>query len=189
MLTRPGAEPGSSWMKRLSDRIPAAAGSEDPEAIRRMRRFQKWNLGFWLFFVVLMVFFSGRVGQWWLGPSPTPYESETRIAGLPLYAQGDHPRGIIAVGGVPVGVIAVGGVAVGVVALGGVAAGGVALSGVSLGILALGGLAVGWWALGGVAIGYHALGGLAVGGYAYAGNGVAYGYHEASGRQKEKLFG
>jgi hypothetical protein len=26
-------------------------------------------------------------------------------------------------------------------------------------------------------------------GPAYAGNGVAYGYHEASGRQKEKLFG
>src|SRR6266566_3564468 len=34
-----------------------------------------------------------------------------------------------------------------------------------------------------------AVGGLAVGGYAYAGNGVAYGYHEACGRQKEKLIG
>ena len=31
--------------------------------------------------------------------------------------------------------------------------------------------------------------GLAAGGYAYGGNGVAYGYHEASGRQKERLFG
>src|SRR6267143_935452 len=30
---------------------------------------------------------------------------------------------------------------------------------------------------------------LAIGGYAYAGNGIAFGYHEAGGRQKEKLFG
>jgi len=43
--------------------------------------------------------------------------------------------------------------------------------------------------VGGGAIGYRAFGGLAAGGYAYAGNGVAYGYHEASGRQKERLFG
>jgi hypothetical protein len=35
----------------------------------------------------------------------------------------------------------------------------------------------------------RAFGGLAIGGYAYAGGGVAYGDHEAIGRQKEKLFG
>src|SRR6266852_4711593 len=40
-----------------------------------------------------------------------------------------------------------------------------------------------------IAIGYRAFGGLAIGGYGYAGNGVAFGYHEAGGRQKEKLLG
>ena len=39
------------------------------------------------------------------------------------------------------------------------------------------------------AIGYRAFGGLACGAYAYAGNGVAYGFYEASGRQRERLFG
>src|SRR6266851_1164368 len=43
--------------------------------------------------------------------------------------------------------------------------------------------------IGGGAVGYRAFGGRAVCGYAYAGNGVAYGYHEACGRQKEKLIG
>ena len=87
------------------------------------------------------------------------------------------------------GVIAIGGIAVGVVAIGGLAIGGIAVGGLSLAILALGGGAFGWWALGGAALGRYALGGFAFGDYAYAGSGVAYGYHEASGRQKEKLFG
>jgi hypothetical protein len=61
------------------------------------------------------------------------------------------------------GIVAVGGVAIGLVAGGGVAIGGIALSGL-------------------------ALGGLALGGYAYAGGGVALGYHEASGAQRERLL-
>ena len=49
-------------------------------------------------------------------------------------------------------------------------------------------VAVGCLALGGGAFGYFSLGGLAVGGYAYAGGGVALGYHEASGGQRERLL-
>ena len=55
--------------------------------------------------------------------------------------------------------------------------------------MALGALALGWRAIGGLAIGEAALGSLAIGKYAYAGNGVAYGSLEASGRQKEHLIG
>ena len=60
----------------------------------------------------------------------------------------------------------------------------IAIGGRPRGVIAIGGIAYGAVAIGGVAVG-----GLAIGGYAYAGNGVAFGYHEAGGRQKEKLFG
>jgi hypothetical protein len=40
-----------------------------------------------------------------------------------------------------------------------------------------------------LALGHSALGGCAIAKYAYAGNGVAYGTVEASGRQKEHLIG
>jgi hypothetical protein len=43
--------------------------------------------------------------------------------------------------------------------------------------------------VGGLAIGNAALGALAIGRYAYAGTGVAFGYDEACGKQKESLFG
>jgi hypothetical protein len=43
--------------------------------------------------------------------------------------------------------------------------------------------------MGGLAIGDAALGGLAIGRCAYAGNGIALGRDEASGSQKESLFG
>jgi hypothetical protein len=59
----------------------------------------------------------------------------------------------------------------------------------SAGILALAGVALGWHAVGGLAIGNAALGALAIGRYAYAGDGVAFGYDEANGKQKESLFG
>jgi hypothetical protein len=117
------------------------------------------------------------------------YSSPTQIVGLPLLSYGASAKGIIAIGGRATGVIAIGGLAIGVVALGGLAIGGFALGGVSLAFLALGGFAIGWRAIGGLAIGEAALGGLAIGKYAYAGNGVAYGSIEASGRQKEQLIG
>jgi len=185
MLRRPDASEGSAWMARLDAMIPAP-GPVDPERQRRYRRFM---IVFWIVWMGLMVAGQGlNRGISTFGPMQ-PYESATRIAGLPLFAYGEHPRGIVAVGGRPVGLIAVGGIAIGGIALGGIAVGGFALSGVSLGIFAVGGLAAGWWALGGGAIGHYAFGGLAVGGHAYAGGGVAYGHYTASGRQKEKLIG
>lgn len=185
MLTRPGSTPGSGWMRNVSERL--ASGPADPRDFRAMpRRYWFWYIVFMSAVFIVLPLVRGRVTP---PPDLPRYESTTRIAGVPLFASGRAPVGIIAVGGLPRGVIAIGGVAVGVIAIGGLAVGGLALGGLSLGFAAAAGLAIGWWAAGGGAIGYHAFGGLAVGGYAYAGNGVAYGYHEASGRQKEKLFG
>ena len=182
MLTRPGSVPGSGWMRDVSERL--ASGPADLRSLPRR---------FWVLYLVFMI--SALVILPMVGRRAMPsydmrfYESSTRIAGVPLYASGPAPVAIIAIGGRPRGVIALGGVAFGVIALGGVAVGGLAIGGVSLGIFALAGLAIGWRALGGGALGYRAFGGLAVGGYACAGNGIAFGYHEACGRQKEKLFG
>jgi hypothetical protein len=185
MLRRPDAGAGCGWMQRWDESIPAP-GPVDPVKQQRYRRFM---IGFWIVWAAFMVMGHGLThGISTFGPLP-PYESSTHIAGLPLFAYGQHARGIVAVGGFSVGLIAVGGVAIGGIAFGGVAIGGIALSGVSLGILAIAGLAAGWWAVGGGAFGYYAFGGLAFGGHAYAGGGVAYGYYTASGRQKEKLLG
>lgn len=183
MLTRPGSDPGCAWMQRLDERFRGA----DPQHPGKPNRF------FWIWFVVVMVMMAGlNLSRRWTtdaAGNPKEYVSEASVTGLPLLASGQHPRGIIALGSFPVGVIAIGGVPIGVVAIGGVALGAIAIGGLSAGILALAGLAAGWWALGGGAVGYHAFGGLAVGGYAYSGGGVAFGYHEASGGQKEKLLG
>ncbi len=191
MLRRPDAGPGCSWMKRWDERIGTLRGASSQGGAPPP--FMKW---FWLLyaFFMLIVFVGSYIlrGPTYLFPkhSPlVPYESPIRVAGLPLIAYGDTPRGVIAVGGRPTGVLAVGGLAVGVIAIGGLAFGGIALGGLSIGILALGGGALGWWAVGGGAVGKYAFGGLAVGDYAYSGNGVALGRHEASGRQKERLFG
>jgi hypothetical protein len=175
MLTRPGSKPGPAWMRRFNER----------SAETNERR----SLPFWLFFVIYMAFilivvhlatavvFSGE----------RSYSSPTLIAGMPVLSYGTTAKGIIAVGGRATGIVAIGGLAIGVVAIGGLAIGAVGLGGVSLALVALAGLAMGWRAIGGVAIGDAALGGLAIGKYAYAGNGVAYGSLEASGRQKEQL--
>jgi hypothetical protein len=182
MLTRPGSVPGSGWMRDVSDRL--ASGPADTRAVPR---------SFWVLYIFLMALFIVILPMVVRRAMPSyefrSYESSSRIAGVPLFASGPAPVAIIAVGGRPRGVIALGGIALGVIAVGGVAAGGLAIGGVSLGVFALAGLAIGWRAAGGGAIGYRVFGGLAIGGYAYAGNGVAFGYHEACGRQKEKLFG
>src|SRR5882672_2362725 len=162
MLTRPGSAPGSGWMRDVSERL--ACGPADTRPVPRR---------FWLLWIAYMaiVFVTLQVVQRRAMPSYDirSYESSTHIAGVPLYASGPAPIAIVAIGGHPRGVIALGGIAFGVIAVGGVA--------------------IGWRALGGGAIGYRAFGGLAIGGYTYAGNGIAFGYHEAGGRQKEKLFG
>ena len=171
MLTRPGSRPGPRWMRKLNDSASA------PTAARHLA---------WL--IPLVMFLSVGLSRTLLRFPNQPYESPNQLAGLPLVAAGATPHAIIAIGGRPVGVIAIGGIAMGVVALGGIAIGGIAISGLSLGIIALGGGAVGWLAMGGGALGRYAFGGLAVGSYAYAGGGIALGHHEASGRQKERLF-
>lgn len=186
MLTRPGAGPGCGWMKRIVARIPKA--SQEREVPRRW-----WKL-FWLFYAILMVAwflvaFPLMRASYPAAGSVKSYESSARIAGLPLVKVGPAPHAIIAIGGRPVGVVAIGGLAVGVVAVGGVGVGLIGFGGLSAGIFALGGAAIGWWAMGGAAAGFNALAGFAVGGYAYAGHGVALGYYEASGNQKERLFG
>ena len=183
MLTRSNAGPGCSWMKRILSAVPEPGNK--PEA---PNPFFRWAWGFYAFFILLFV----PMTRPWVSVNlngTREYQSSIRIAGMPMIALGAHPNAVIAIGGRPTGVIAIGGIAVGVVAIGGLAFGGIALGGLSAAIFALGGGAVGWWAMGGGAAGRYALGGLALGDYAYAGNGVAYGYHEASGRQKEKLLG
>jgi len=184
VIARPGSPPGPRWLRRLSDRLAGQPEAVDPRLLARRRR---WVVGFWVLWALGMVLMNWTTTSVPRAPI-RPYESAVRVAGLPLVAYGEHARGIVAVGGVAVGVIAIGGVAVGALAVGGVAAGGLAVGGVAVGVFAAAGLALGWWALGGGAVGYYAFGGLAVGGYAYAGGGVAVGYHEASGRQKERLF-
>jgi hypothetical protein len=184
MLTRPGSTPGSGWMRDVSERL--ASGPADPSGFRSLPR------GYWFTYIALMIMvivvvpmMSRRIAS----PEVRLRESSAHIAGLPLFASGRSPIGVVAVGARPLGLIAIGGVATGLIAIGGIAVGAFAFGGVSCALGAVGGLAVGWWAVGGGAIGYRVFGGLAAGGYAYAGNGVAYGYHEACGRQKERLFG
>lgn len=185
MLTRSDAGPGCSWMKRLEESLPKPNVPDE--------RPRPWARRFWSpYLFVLLALMLVQLTRPWVPltlNSTRGYQSEMRIAGIPLIALGAHPNGVIAIGGRPTGVIAIGGIAVGVVAIGGLAFGGITLGGLSAAIFALGGGALGWWAFGGGAVGRYALGGFAIGDYAYAGNGVAYGYHEASGRQKEKLFG
>jgi hypothetical protein len=185
MLTRPGSTPGSGWMRSVSERLTSApADTQSPP-----RRFWAAYFAFMVLVLVILPMVQRRAMQSYDLRDTHSYESSARWAGLPLVAVGPAPVAVIAVGGRPRGIVAIGGIALGVIAVGGLAAGGFAFGGVSLGLIALGGLAVGWRAIGGGAIGYRAFGGLALGGYAYSGNGVAFGYHEASGRQKEKLFG
>jgi len=182
MLTHPDAGPGCLWMKRILKVVPEP--SAKPEA---PNPFFRWIWGFYLFFLLFFV----PMTRPWVSVNLNGIrecQSSMRIAGMPVIAMGVHPSGVIAIGGRPTGVMAIGGIAVGVVAIGGLAFGGIALGGLSLAIFALGGGALGWWAMGGGAVGRYALGGFAFGDYAYAGNGVAFGYHEASGRQKEKLL-
>ena len=177
MLTRPGSKPGPAWMRHFSEHSADMNGS---------RRMMPFSLFFLLFMAAILV--VTHLATAIVFSSEHSYSSSIQIAGLPLISYGNAAKGIIAIGGHATGVIAVGGFAIGVVAIGGLALGGVALGGLSFAFFALGGLAIGWRAIGGLAAGEAALGGLAIGKYAYAGNGVAFGSVEASGRQKEQLF-
>ena len=178
MLIRPGCAPGPAWMRNISESLA------DPDRAGRVM------LPYWAFFLVYMLgilvltHFITAVAL----SRDHVYESAARVAGVPLFTYGPVVHGVIAIGGRATGVIALGGLAVGFIAAGGLAFGVISVGGVSLGLFAVAGLALGWRAIGGLALGNAALGGLAIGKYAYAGNGVAYGSAEASGRQKEHLI-
>jgi hypothetical protein len=178
MLTRPGSKPGPTWMRNISDSLA------DPD------RACAVMMPFWAFFILyllailLLTHFITAIAL----SKDHIYESPTHIAGLPLLSYGPVAHAIIAVGGRATGVIALGGIAAGFIAFGGLNAGVVSIGGVSVGLLSIAGVALGWRAMGGLAVGEAALGSLAVGRYAYAGNGIAYGAREASGRQKEHLL-
>ena len=178
MLTHPGSKTGPAWMRNFSDSL-ADPGRDRTEM-----------MPFWAFFIldllaiVLLRHFITAIAL----SRDHIYESQTRIAGLPLFSYGPVAHGIIAVAGRATGVIALGGIAAGFIAFGGLSLGVISIGGLSFGLLSIAGVAFGWRAMGGLAVGQAALGGLAVGRYAYAGNGVAYGAREARGRQKEHLL-
>lgn len=179
MLSRPGCAPGPAWMRSISDTW------SDPTHSRKIM------MPFWAFFLLYMLgilIVTHFITAVALSPQNN-HDSAARIAGLPLVSYGSAARGFIAIGGRATGFIAIGGLAAGFVAIGGLAAGVISFGGLSVGVFAAAGLALGWRALGGLAIGQAALGGFAIGKYAYAGNGIAYGTAEASGRQREELIG
>ena len=108
-----------------------------------------------------------------------PYTSDEKILGIPLFTTEPLRFAVVSVSGISFGLVSLGGLAFGLFSVGGV----------GLGWLALAGLAAGYFSAGGMSAGYYSIGGLAIGGYAYAGGGVALGWYEAEGKQKEKLFG
>jgi hypothetical protein len=180
MLTRLGSEPGPAWMRKLGD------GTLDP---RQLRRRLLW---LFVFFGILQVgsIIIGDVAVYRApGRHDQPYNSPIQVAGLALLSIGVTAHGIIAIGGVATGVIAIGGVTAGFISFGGLSMGLFAFGGLSLAVMAFAGVAIGWRAVGAVAIGHSALSALAIGRYTYAGDGVAFVRDEASGKQKESLFG
>lgn len=177
MLTRPGSEPGPAWMRELA---------------LDSRQLRKAILRFIIFFGVIQVgaVIAGDIAVYPAhGLHISSYNSPIQVAGMPLLSIGERAHGVIAYGGIATGIVAIGGVTAGVITFGGLGIGFFSFGGLSLAAIAAGGVAIGWRAIGGLAIGDAALGGLAIGRCAYAGNGVALGRDEASGGQKESLFG
>ena len=178
MLIRPGSEPGPEWMRKLAS---------SPDGFRQIR---KAILGVSVLFGVLQVASIVVVDIAVYrahGRHVRSYNSPIQIAGMPSLSVGRTAHGAIACGGVSTGIVAVGGVTAGVIALGPISAGVFSFGALSLGIFVLAALAVGWRAVGALAVGHATLGVLSVGRYAY-GPGIAFGYHEASGKQKTRLF-
>lgn len=129
---------------------------------------------------------SGLVSNVITWNRPHAYETEATLFGLPVFAGGESPNGVIAIGGNATGIIAIGGCSRGVVAIGGLAIGVFAVGGGAVGLFSFGGLSIGLvCAIGGGAFGFYSLGGGAFGGHAFG--GLAVGYFEANGNEKEFL--
>jgi hypothetical protein len=167
-------------MRRLGD------SSVSPEELRR--KFRRILLAFVILQAALIVT-ADIAAIRHPGQRGSAYNSETKIGNLPLLSVGGRAHGVFAFGGLATGVVAIGGVSAGIISYGGLSVGIISIGGLSLGVLAIGAVAVGWRALGAVALGNAAAGAVAIGRYAYAGPGVAFGSQEASGNQKESLFG
>jgi hypothetical protein len=179
MLTRPGSEPGPEWMRRL-------VNGSDPRRLRRMILRIVIILGL----IQMTAVIAGDIAVYRAhGQHVQSYNSPIQIAGMPLVSVGGRAHGVIAYGGVATGIIAVGGLSAGVIAFGGLSVGIFGFGGLSLAAIAVAPVAIGWRAIGAVAIGDAAVGALAIGRCAYAGPGVALGRDEASGGQKESLWG
>ena len=177
MLTRPGSEPGPEWMRKLSG--------------QGFRPIRKGILGISILFGVMQVL--SIVGAEFAvyrahGRPVRSYASPMQIAGMPVLSVGGAAHGVVAYGGVATGIVALGGLTRGVIALGATSVGVFSFGAFSLGIFVLAALAVGWRAVGALAFGHAAVGVVSIGRYAY-GPGIALGYREASGKQKESLFG
>lgn len=143
--------------------------------------------GRWILAFVSVWMLSGLVSKMTTWNLSHAYESEATLLGLPLFAGGESPKGVIAIGGNATGVVAIGGSAQGIVAIGGGAIGVLAIGGVAVGLFSFGGLSIGLiCAIGGAAFGFYSLGGGAFGGHAFG--GLAVGYFEANGDQKEILL-
>jgi hypothetical protein len=179
MLTRPGSRRGPEWMSKLGS---------SPDGFRQIR---KAILGISVLFGVLQVaaiVVADSAVYRAHGRHLRSYNSPVQIAGMPLLSVGRTAHGVIAYGGVAAGIVAIGGVSAGVIAFGAISVGIFSFGALSLGVFVLAALAVGWRAVGALALGHATVGALAIGRYAY-GPGIAFGYHEASGKQKESLFG
>lgn len=106
------------------------------------------------------------------------FQSQTKIAGVPLVhinigygfrkatgivAIGNSARGLLAIGGIAIGLVSFGGISFGLFSVGGIALGLLlAFGGISLAPLAVGILAFGWIAIGLCGIGVYAVGGAAI---------------------------
>jgi hypothetical protein len=178
VLSRPGSEPGPEWMRGL-----AAAPKASPDSERVFGH----PGAFWVIQVAAIVVADVAVyrAHGWHARS---YESPIQIAGMPLLSMGRTAHGVITCGGVATGIVAISGVTAGVIAFGAASVGVFSFGALSVGILVLAAVAIGWRAVGAVAVGHATLGAVAIGRYAY-GPGMALGYHQASGKQKESLFG
>ena len=177
MLTRPGFAPGPEWMRK-----PAGSPAGFRQIRKAILRIRVLFGGLQVASVVVRDIARDRVH----GRHGRSY-SLVQIAGMTPLFVGRAAHWVIAYGGVATGIVAIFGVTAGVIAFEAISVGAFSFGALSLAIFVLAALAAGRlrgrpgicprdprrgfdWP------------------YAY-GFAMALGYHEASGKQKESLFG
>ena len=178
MLTRPGFAPGPEWMGE-----PAGSPAGFRQIRKAILRIRVLFGGLQVASVVVRDIARDRVH----GRHGRSDNSLVQIAGMTPLFVGRAAHSVIAYGGVATGIVAIFGVTAGVIAFEAISVGAFSFGALSLAIFVLAALAAGWlrgrpgicprdprrcfdWP------------------YAY-GFAMALGYHEASGKQKESLFG